>query len=196
MKESEKALRGLLYNPNKNAELIAELVACKNLCFDYNQLPPSALDERDQLIKKIINKVKGTPIILSPFYCDYGRNIEIGENFFANHNLVLLDGSKITFGDNVFIGPNCCFSTAGHPLDVERRNEGLEFAYPISVGNNVWIGANVVVLPGVTIGDGSVIGAGSLVAKDIPPGVVAVGNPCKVLREITEDDKHKYQKPE
>lgn len=196
MKESEKALRGLLYNPNKNAELIAELVACKNLCFDYNQLPPSALDERDQLIKKIINKVKGTPIIFSPFYCDYGRNIEIGENFFANHNLVLLDGSKITFGDNVFIGPNCCFSTAGHPLDVERRNEGLEFAYPISVGNNVWIGANVVVLPGVTIGDGSVIGAGSLVAKDIPPGVVAVGNPCKVLREITEDDKHKYQKPE
>lgn len=194
MTEKEKALKGLLYNPNKNEELIAEILSCKQLCFEYNQIPISSYEERGVLIKKIIGKVKGVPIIFSPFYCDYGRNIEIGENFFANHNLVLLDGGKITFGDNVFIGPNCCFSTAGHPIDKDQRNEGLEFAYPITIGNSVWIGANVTILPDVTIGDNSIVGAGSVVTKDIPSDVIAVGNPCKVLRTITDDDKNKYKK--
>ncbi len=116
--------------------------------------------------------------------CDYGYNIEIGENFYANHNLIILDGSKVQFGDNVFIAPNCSFYTAGHPLDAERRNKGLEYAKPIKVGNNVWIGGNVIVLPGVTIGDNTVIGAGSVVNKDIPSNVVAVGNPCKVIKQL------------
>ncbi len=127
------------------------------------------------------------------FYCDYGYNIEIGENFYSNHNLVILDGGKVAFGDNVFIAPNCGFYTAGHPLDVKQRNRGLEYAYPIKVGNNVWIGGNVSVMPGVTIGDNTVIGGGSVVTKNIPSGVVAVGNPCRVLREITEADKDKYR---
>ncbi|MFR7478870.1 MAG: sugar O-acetyltransferase, partial [Acutalibacteraceae bacterium] len=123
---------------------------------------------------------------------DYGSHIQIGENFYTNHNCIILDGAPVVFGDNVFIAPNCTFSTAGHPLDVEQRNEGLEYAYPITVGDNVWFGASVTVLPGVTIGSNTVIGAGSVVNRDIPSGVVAVGNPCRVLRTITEEDKKKY----
>ena len=114
------------------------------------------------------------------------------ENFYANMNCVILDEAKVTFGDNVFIAPSCGFYTAGHPLDVEQRNRGLEYARPIRVGNNVWIGAQVCVLPGVTIGDNTVIGAGSVVNRDIPANVIAAGNPCRVIREITEEDKTKY----
>ena len=108
-------------------------------------------------------------------------------------NCIILDEAKVTFGDNVFIAPNCGFYTAGHPLDVEQRNKGLEYAYPITIGNNVWIGAHVCVLPGVTIGDNTVIGAGSIVTKNIPANVLAAGNPCKVIRNITEEDKLKYK---
>lgn len=194
MTEQEKALNGLLYNPNKNEQLIAEILKCKQLCFEFNQVPLHLFEERVASLKRIIGNVKGTPIIFSPFYCDYGRNITIGENFFANHNLVLLDGAKITFGDNVFIGPNCCLTTAGHPIDKEQRNEGLEFAYPITIGNNVWIGANVTILPNVTVGDNSIIGAGSVVTRNIPSDVIAVGNPCRVLRPITENDRNKYKR--
>lgn len=147
-------------------------------------------------MSKLLGKTKGNFYVTAPFYCDYGYNIEVGENFYSNHNLVILDGGKVTFGDNVFIAPNCCFSTAGHPLDSEQRNKGLEFAYPITVGNNVWFGAGVIVLPGITIGDDVVIGAGSIVNRDIPSGVIAAGNPCRVIREITEEDKKKYWKDE
>ncbi|MBQ0059589.1 MAG: sugar O-acetyltransferase [Lachnospiraceae bacterium] len=136
--------------------------------------------------------MKGNIVITAPFYCDYGCNISVGDNFYTNHNVTILDGAPVTFGDNVFIAPNCVFSTAGHPIDAEQRNQGLEIALPITVGNNVWIGTQVSVLPGVTIGDNTVIGAGSVVNKDIPSGVVAAGNPCRVIREITEADKNKY----
>ena len=124
--------------------------------------------------------------IEQPFYCDYGYNISVGDNFYSNVNLVILDGAKVTFGDNVFIAPDCGFHTAGHPLDVGRRNMGLEYARPITVGNNVWIGAGVHVLPGVTIGDNCVIGAGSVVNRDIPANSLAVGNPCRVIRSLEE----------
>lgn len=119
------------------------------------------------------------------------HNIEIGENFFANHNTVILDCAKVKFGNNVFVAPNCGFHTAGHPIDAERRNQGLEYAYPITVGDNVWIGAGVQVMPGVTIGSNVVIGGGSVVVKDIPSNVVAVGNPCRVVRPITDEDNLK-----
>ena len=146
----------------------------------------------EELIRQLLGKTKEHFCITAPFWCDYGTNITIGDYFYTNHNCVILDGAKVTFGDYVFIAPNCVFSTAGHPLDTEQRNRGLEYAYPITVGDNVWFGASVTVLPGVTIGSNTVIGAGSLVNRDIPDGVVAVGNPCRVLRKITEEDKKKY----
>lgn len=193
MTEKDKRAAGFLYDANYNEEIGKELLNCKDLCFQYNQILPSHEKERHKLLKKLLGKTKEHFTILPPFWCDFGYNIEIGENFFANHNCVILDGAKVTFGDNVFVAPNCGFHTAGHPLDVEQRNLGLEYAYPITIGNNVWIGAGVTVLPGVTIGNNTVIGAGSVVNRDIPDGVVAAGNPCRVIRNITEEDKNKYK---
>ena len=190
--EKMKAKAGKLYDANYDAELIREREACADKTYELNQLRPSRTAEREALIRSLFGKTQKNFTIVSPFYCDYGYNIEIGENFFANMNCVILDGAKVSFGDNVFIAPNCGFYTAGHPFDVERRNKGLEYAYPITVGNNVWIGANVSVLPGVSIGDNSVIGAGSVVTRSIPANVLAAGNPCRVIREITEEDKKKY----
>lgn len=192
MTEREKMEQGLLYDAGYDQELVESRTRCKALCFSYNQLDPSLVSEQDKIIRQLFGKTGKQFCVTAPFWCDYGCNIEIGENFYTNHNCIILDGAKVTFGDNVFIAPNCTFSTAGHPLDVEQRNLGLEYAYPITVGDNVWIGASVTVLPGVTIGSNSVIGAGSLVNRDIPEGVIAVGNPCRVLRKITEEDKKKY----
>ena len=184
MNEKEKMLKGLLYDANYDKSLIEERTQCKSLCYEYNNLQPVKADERKKLLKQILGKTKENFLIEQPFMCDYGYNIEIGENFYSNHNLIILDPAKVIFGDNVFIGPNCAFYTPLHPMDAETRNNGLEYAKPIKVGNNVWFGGNVVVLPGVTIGDNTVIGAGSVVTKDIPSNVLAVGNPCKVIRNI------------
>lgn len=184
MNEKEKMLNGQLYDANYDNSLFEERTACKKICQKYNNLNYDDLEERKIIIEKLLHSTKENFLIEQPFMCDYGYNIEIGENFYSNHNLIILDCAKVTFGDNVFIAPNCAFYTACHPLDYETRNKGLEFAKPIKIGNNVWIGGNVVVLAGVTIGDNSVIGAGSVVTKDIPPNVVAVGNPCKVLKEL------------
>mgnify|MGYP001108838163 FL=1 len=131
--------------------------------------------------------------ILSPFHCDYGYNIKVGKNFFANYNFVVLDSAEVNIGDNVFIAPNVVLTCAGHAIDEEQRNKGLEIAFKITIGNSVWIGANVTILPGVTIGDNVIIGAGSVVTKDIPSNVIAVGNPCRVLRNITKEDVKKYK---
>ncbi|MDE6953444.1 MAG: sugar O-acetyltransferase [Erysipelotrichales bacterium] len=193
MTEKEKAKLGLLYDANYDEEILKERERINDLCFEYNSLKPSMHHQRKELIKTILKQTKENFTIMSPFYCDLG-NMIIGENFYSNYNLVVLDGATVTFGDNVFIAPNCCFSTAGHPIDAKQRNQGLEFAYPITVGDNVWFGAHVTVLPGVKIGNNSVIGAGSVVTKDIPDNVIAVGNPCKVLRKINEEDKNKYKK--
>ncbi|QXU50482.1 sugar O-acetyltransferase [Chryseobacterium sp. D764] len=188
MTEKEKCAAGLLYNANYDKELIQERIACKDLCQEYNGLKNSEAENKYRILKSIISDIKENICIEPNFWCDYGYNIKVGENFYANHNLVILDCAKVEFGDNVFIGPNCSFYTAGHPLDAKQRNEGLEYAHPIKVGNNVWLGGNVVVLPGVSIGNNSVIGAGSVVTKDIPDHVVAVGNPCKVVKKITEQN--------
>lgn len=190
MTEKEKCRRGLLYNANYDKELIEERMRCKTLCSEYNALPNSDLSKRNALINQIIGVTNGGFLIEQPFWCDYGYNIEIGKNFYSNHNLIVLDAARVIFGDHVFIAPNCGFYTSGHPIDVEQRNEGLEYAYPITIGNNVWIGAHVTVLPGVSIGDNTVIGAGSVVNKSIPANVVAVGNPCKVVKGIDEKEKH------
>ncbi len=184
MTEKEKMLAGLLYDANYNENLIEERKNAKELCYDFNACRPRETTKQAEIIRKLFGKTGDKFEIIAPLYCDYGYNIEIGENFFANHNLVILDCAKVIFGDNVFIAPNCGFYTAGHPLDVKRRNQGLEYAKSIVVKSNVWIGAGVSVLPGVTINEGAVIGAGSVVAKDIPSNVLAVGNPAKVVREI------------
>ena len=184
MSEKEKMLLGEIYDANYDEELMNERIKAKDLCYEYNHLKPSQTNERIEIMKKILGKTKDNFLVEQSFECDYGYNIEIGENFYSNHNLVILDANKVVFGDNVFIGPNCGFYTAGHPLDAETRNKGLEYAKPIRVGNDVWFGGNVVVLPGVKIGNNVVIGAGSVVTKDIPENSIAVGNPCKVIKNI------------
>lgn len=192
MNEWDKAQAGYLYDANYEPELIAMREKCADLCYEFNMCKPSDTAQQQELLKKILGTIKGSITVTAPFYCDYGSNITVGDNFYTNHNVTILDGAPVTFGDNVFIAPGCVFSTAGHPIDVEQRNQGLEIALPITVGDNVWIGANVTVIPGVTIGSNTVIGAGSVVTRDIPDGVVAAGNPCRVIREVTEGDKNKY----
>lgn len=182
MSEEDKMLSGELYN-SSDEKLLGKLISAKKLCNKYNKLDVEDIEERNDIIRKLFSKVGNEFMIMPNFYCDYGFNIEIGNNFFSNHNLVILDANKVTFGNNVQIGPNCGFYTSGHPLDKDTRKE-LEFAKPIKIGNDVWIGGNVCVMPGVTIGDNTVIGAGSVVTKDISSNVVAVGNPCKVIKEI------------
>ncbi|MDE6277440.1 MAG: sugar O-acetyltransferase [Muribaculaceae bacterium] len=189
MTEKEKCAAGELYDANYDPALFAERQDAKLRCREYNMLMPTDMAARDQLLRGFLGSTAEHFLIEQPFYCDYGYNIHIGENFYSNFNLVILDGAPVSFGDNVFIAPNCGFYTAGHPLDAERRNAGLEYARPIRVGNNVWIGAGVSVLPGVSIGDNCVIGAGSVVNKDIPANTLAAGNPCRPIRRIDQKSK-------
>lgn len=176
------------YNPDYEKEI----KKCKDKCWKYNQLNPNDYEAQQEILRDLIGKMGENVVFTPPFWCDYGYNISVGDSFYSNHNLVITDGAGVTFGNNVFIAPNCCFTTAEHPTDPEQRKKGLEIAKPITIGNNVWIGAGSTILAGVTIGDNTVIGAGSVVKKSIPSNVVAVGVPCKVIREITEDDKHRY----
>lgn len=190
MTEKEKQQAGELYNGN-DPELVAERVTAKKLCAEYNAATYNDYQKKNRLLDRLLTFRGENTWIEANFFCDYGYNIFIGDNFYANHNLVILDCAEVKFGDNVFIGPNCGFYTAGHPIDAEQRNSGLEYAKPIKVGNDVWFGGNVCVMPGVTIGDNVVIGGGSVVVNDIPAGSVAVGNPCRVIRKITDVDKMK-----
>ena len=192
MTEWEKAQQGYMYDANYDQEIVDARTKCADLCYEFNNCRPSDTEKQNRLLHQILGKIEGELVVTAPFYCDYGFNVSVGKNFYTNHNCTILDGAPVTFGDNVFIAPNCVISTAGHAIDSEQRSRGLEIARPIRVGNNVWIGANVSILPGVTIGDNTIIGAGSVVNKDIPADVIAVGNPCRVIRKITEKDKEKY----
>lgn len=174
---------GSWYNA-ADPSLIKSIRKCQQACFEINNMPPSKIDERNKTIANLLGKVGIKLHVNTPFNCDYGFNIEVGDYFFANFNLTILDEAKVTFGDHVYIGPNCSFYTAIHPINPEERNKDIESAKPITVGDSVWFGGNVTVLPGVTIGSGSTIGAGSVVTKDIPENVVAVGNPCRVIKKI------------
>ncbi len=156
----------------------------QKLCQEYSLLDPNDLEQRKALIQKIVKRIGPNFLIEQPFHCDYGYFIEIGNNFYANYNLTILDTASVKIGNNVFIGPNVNIYAATHPLDVEKRNKNLEKGLPVKIGNNVWIGGNVTILPGVSIGDNTTIGAGSVVTKDIKSNVVAAGNPCKVIKEL------------
>ena len=162
--------------------------------YDYNLLRPDKKDEAVKLIKDILGKTGENICIMPPFHCDYGKNIKVGENFFANYNCIILDVAKVTIGKNVMFAPNVSIYTAGHPIHPDSRNTGYEYGIPVTIGDNVWIGGSVVINPGVTIGNNVVIGSGSVVTKDIPDNVIAVGNPCRVIREITEEDRKYYYK--
>lgn len=182
--QKERMLAGELYNPFEDGELTKERAHCRELCFAFNTTPPNDSEKTTQLLREICASCGEGSVIRASFWCDYGYNVTLGKNFYANHNCVMLDEAPIVFGDNVFVGPNCGFYTAEHPLDVAKRRSGLEYAKPISIGNDVWFGGGVQVLAGVTIGNNVVIGAGSVVTKDIPANSVAVGNPACVIKKL------------
>jgi Acetyltransferase (isoleucine patch superfamily) len=183
MTEKEKMISGEYYS-SFDKELEKDREFAKDLCFKFNNLPPSNRIERSNIINELLENVGKEILMESSFYCDYGYNISIGNNFYSNHNLVILDCAKVKIGNNVLIAPNVGIYTAEHPIDAQDRISGLEYAKPIIIGNNVWIGANTCILGGTTIGDNTVIGAGSVVTKDIPANVLALGNPCTVVKTI------------
>lgn len=164
----------------------------KEKCFRYNQLCPNDRAAQLEILQSLLGGMGKDTVITPPFWCDYGYHIRVGDFFYANHGMIITDGAAVTFGDQVFVAPNCCFTTAEHAIDSEMRKAGVEIAKPITIGSNVWIGAHSTILAGVVIGDNTVIGAGSVVTKSIPANVVAVGVPCRVMREITEADKTRY----
>ena len=192
MNQKERMLANLPYKSWMDG-LKEDRMACKKKLYTYNNLPPEQEAEREALLREILGKTcEGYLNIESPFHCDYGYNIEVGKEFFANYNFIVLDVGKVKIGDNFMCGPNVQISTAGHPLHPESRASGYEYGIDITIGDNVWIGGNVLVCPGVTIGSNVVIGGGSVVTKDIPDNMLAYGNPCRVIREITESDRDYY----
>lgn len=193
MTEKEKSLNGMNYYPN-DEELVKDREKTKAILFEYKNLNPIEYEKRKEIINMLIGKTGEAFLVEQPFFCTYGYNISVGENFFANIDCKILDSAYVTIGNNVLLAPNVCIITEGHAFDVDERNNGIEYAYPVTIGDNVWVGANVTILPDVTIGDNSIIGAGSVVTKDIPSNSVAVGNPCRVIRSITEADKNRTRK--
>ena len=191
MNQKDRMLAGLPYKAWMDG-LSQERLENKKKIFAFNHLDPDRLEEKEKLLKEILGKTGKYVNIEAPFHCDYGYNIEVGENFFANYNFTVLDVGKVRIGANAQIAPNVSIYTAGHPVHPDSRNSGYEYGISITIGDNVWIGGNVCILPGVTIGDNVVIGAGSVVTKDIPDNVIAAGNPCRIIRTITEEDRDFY----
>ena len=177
-------LAGMVYSAT-DKELFDELNEVKEIIHRYNALSPSETTARYAILKGLLGHTADDDFIINqPFYCDYGKQISIGKRFFANFHLTILDEAKVTIGDDCFIGPNVSIYTACHSTDPIERNTRNEWARPVTIGNNVWIGGSVTILPGVTIGNNVTIGAGSVVTKDIPDSTVAVGNPCKVIKHL------------
>lgn len=188
MTEKEKSYTGVLYQPG-DPELSADRDVTVQKLYDYNNMHPLKREERQEAIKGLLGKVGENCTVEQPLFCTYGYNTTLGDNCFINVNCRLMDSGKITIGNNVFIAPNVSLITEKHAMDVKQRLQGLEYTYPVTIEDNVWLCTGVIVLPGVTIGANSVIGAGSVVTKDIPANSLAVGNPCKVIREITENNE-------
>ena len=188
MNQRERMNKGLLYKAWMDG-LSEDRLACRRKLHVLNTICPDEREKIVDMLKNLFGRTGEQVFLEPPFHCDYGTNIEVGENFFANFNLTILDVGKVTIGANCQIAPNVSIYTAGHPVHPDVRNTGYEYGIPVTIGNNVWIGGNAVILPGVNIGDNVVIGAGSVVTKDIPSNMIAAGNPCRVIREITEEDK-------
>ena len=189
MSEKEKMLAGELYIA-MDEELRNDFFKAKKLTRLYNRTTEEEGDYRKQLLRELFESTGENFYIEPPFRCDYGCHISIGENFYSNYDCIILDVCKVKIGNNVLFGPRVSIYAAAHPIDAEIRNTGLEYGKPVTIGDNVWVGGSTVINPGVTIGNNVVIGSGSVVTKDIPDNVIAVGNPCKVLRQITEEDKN------
>ena len=175
-------------------DLVREQEQCLEILYDFNHTRPSEKEKRQEILKSLVAELGENCYIEPPLHANWGRHTHFGNDVYANFNLTLVDDTDIFIGDSVMIGPNVTIATAGHPIDPELRKKVAQYNIPVRIGNNVWIGAGAVVLPGVSIGENTVIGAGSIVTKDIPANVVAVGNPCRVLREINERDKTYYYK--
>ena len=194
MKEYNKLHSGELYLPNDD-EIVKEQTACLELLYDYNATRPSEGEKRAEILKKMFAEIGGDCYIEPPLHSNFGgHHVHFGKNVYANFNLTLVDDTHIYVGDYTMIGPNVTIATAGHPILPVLREQAYQYNASVHIGRNCWLGAGVVVLPGVTIGDNSVIGAGSIVTKDIPANVIAVGNPCRVLREISDHDREYYFK--
>lgn len=179
----EDILNGKKYNA-ADPMLIDKLMQTRIILWEFNNLRPDLIERQHEIISGILGHTGSKFHINQPFRCDYGCNISIGENFFANFNLTILDEAHVTIGDNCFIGPNVSIYTACHPLDADERNALIEWAEPVTIGDNVWIGGSVTILPGVTVGNNVVIGAGSVVTKDIPDNAVVGGNPARILKKV------------
>ena len=189
----ERMKNGKIYFCN-DEEIAKEQLKCLDILYDFNNTRPSEMEKRNEILKNLLAEVGENCYVEPPLHTSWGRNTHFGNNVYANFNLTLVDDTDIFIGNNVMFGPNVVVATAAHPIDPELRMKVTEFNIPVHIGNNVWIGAGVIILPGVSIGENSVIGAGSVVTKDIPANVVAVGNPCSVMREINERDKRYYYK--
>lgn len=181
-REKDKMLKGLYYNAN-DKQLVKERENARRLLHEFNSLGPDEGEKKEKIIRKLI-RAKGSFHIEAPFYCDYGYNIEVGENFFANFGCVILDVNKVTIGDNVLLGPYVQIYTAAHPIEPIERLSGKEYGKPVIIGNNVWIGGGAIICPGVKIGNNVTIGAGSVVTKSLPDNIVAVGNPCRIIKRV------------
>ena len=194
MTEKEKMTSGELYLPDGD-EIMSEQLQCLDKLYDFNQTRPTELDKRDAMLKEMFAEIGENCYIEPPLHANWGgAHCHFGKNVYANFNLTLVDDSHIYVGDYTMIAPNVVIATAGHPILPELREKAYQYNMPVHIGRNCWIGAGALIMPGVTIGDNSVIGAGSVVTKDIPANVVAVGNPCKVMREIGEHDRIYYYK--
>ncbi len=194
MNNTERMHSGMLYYPSGD-DVMVEQLRCVDKLYDFNSTRPTELDKRAEMLKDMFAEIGEDCYIEPPLHANWGgHHVHFGNNVYANFNLTLVDDTHIYVGDCTMFGPNVTVATAGHPIDPELRSKAYQYNMPVHIGRNCWLGAGVVVLPGVTIGDNSVIGAGSVVTKDIPANVVAVGNPCKVLREINERDKEYYFK--
>ncbi|MBR0277915.1 MAG: sugar O-acetyltransferase [Clostridia bacterium] len=196
MTQYERMINGMIYDP-ADEEIIAEQVPFQDKLWEFNQLKPSDNEKKQQYMHEIFAECGKNCYIELPFYANWGgHHVHFGSNIYANSNLTLVDDGHIFVGNNVMFGPNVTIATANHPIDPELRSRGLQYNKDVHIGDNVWIGAGVIIVPGVHISKNTVIGAGSIVTKDIPENVVAVGNPCRVLREVSENDRNYFYKSE